>query len=86
VWGGGARGGTPSNHLGHRIERQKIKENEIQHGLRWSPINEFVHNNQPKQAAVTEGTTEGRRDEREARGSAILLFFGGGEVKQDVKN
>ena len=33
-----------------------------------------------KQAAATEVTVEGRRDEREAWGSAISLFFGGGEV------
>jgi len=33
-----------------------------------------------KQAATTEVTMEGRRDEREAWGSAISLFFGGGEV------
>ena len=30
-----------------------------------------------KQAAATKGTVEGRRDEREARRSAISLFFGG---------
>ena len=33
-----------------------------------------------KQAAAAEVTMEGRRDEREAWGSAISLFFGGGEV------
>ena len=33
-----------------------------------------------KQAAATEVTMEGRRDEREAWGSAISSFFGGGEV------
>ena len=33
-----------------------------------------------KQAAATEVTMEGRRDEREAWGSVIALFFGGGEV------
>ena len=33
-----------------------------------------------KQAAATEVTMEGRHDEREAWGSAISLFFGGGEV------
>ena len=32
-----------------------------------------------KQSAATEGTTEGKRNEREARGSAISLFFGGGK-------
>ena len=39
-------------------------------------MNLYTTTNQ-KQAALTEGTTEGRRDEREARGSAISLFFGG---------
>jgi len=33
-----------------------------------------------KQAATTEVTMEGRRDEREAWGSTISLFFGGGGV------
>jgi len=31
------------------------------------------------QSAATEGTTDGRRDEQEARGGAISLFFGGGK-------
>ncbi len=35
-----------------------------------------------KQAAATEGTMKGRRDEREARGSAISLFFGGGKYRR----
>ena len=35
-----------------------------------------------KQAAVTEVTMEGRRDDREVWGSTISLFFGGGEVKE----
>ena len=30
-----------------------------------------------KQAAATEGTMEGRHDEREAQGSTILLFLEG---------
>jgi len=34
-----------------------------------------------KQMAATEGTTEGRRDEQEAWGSTVLLFFGGGKSK-----
>ena len=41
-------------------------------------MNLYTTTNQ-KQAAATEGTTEGRRNEREARGSAILLFLEGGE-------
>ena len=77
--GGGARGGTPSNRLGRRIERQKINENEIQHGLTWPPINEFLHNNQPKTGSRDGEDYGGERDEREARWSAISLFFGGGK-------
>ena len=78
-WGGGARGGTPSNRLGRRIERQKINENEIQHGLTWPPINDFLHNNQPKTGSRDGEDYGGERDEREARWSAISLFFGGGK-------
>ena len=48
-------------------------------------MNLYTTTNQT-QVALTDGTTEGRRDEREVQGSAILLFFGGGEVKRDVKN
>ena len=35
-----------------------------------------------KQAAAIEGTTEGRRNEREAWGSAISLYFGGGKSNE----
>ena len=41
-------------------------------------MNLYTTTNQ-KQSAATEGTTDGRRDEREARGGAISLFFGGGK-------
>jgi len=41
-------------------------------------MNLYTTTNQ-KQSAATEGTTEGKRNEREARGSAISLFFGGGK-------
>ena len=34
-----------------------------------------------KQGAATEGTMEGRHDEREAQGSAIPLFFEGAKFK-----
>ncbi len=39
-----------------------------------------------KQSAAMEGTTEGRLDELEARGIAILLFFGGTKSNLNVKN
>ncbi len=39
-----------------------------------------------KQSATTEGTIEGRRDEREAWGIAMSLFFGGTKSNLKVKN
>ena len=83
--GGGARGGTPSNRLGRRIERQKINENEIQHGLTWPPINEFLHNNQPKT-----GSRDGEDYGGEARraggaGERDIIVFWRGEVELEVK-
>ena len=35
-----------------------------------------------KQASATEGTIEGRRDEREARGSVISLILEGAKSKE----
>ncbi len=35
------------------------------------------HNNQPKTAAATEGTMEGRRDEQEAQGKRNTIILGG---------
>ena len=63
--------------LGRRTEqknKQKLKYHEALNGHKTT--NENTTTNQ-KKAAAMEGTTEGRRDEREARGSAISLFFGG---------
>ena len=54
----------------------KMKYNTALHGHQ--SINFYTTTNR-KQAAATERTTEGRRDEREARWSAISLFFGGGK-------
>jgi hypothetical protein len=38
------------------------------------------------QSAAMEGTQDGRRNEREARGIAISLFFGGTQSNLKVKN
>jgi hypothetical protein len=38
-----------------------------------------------KQVSATEGTMEGRRDEREAWGSAISLLLGGGKYRRGKK-
>jgi hypothetical protein len=64
VWGGELSGKN----------KQKLKYHEALNGHKTT--NENTTTNQ-KKAAAMEGTTEGRRDEREARGSAISLFFGG---------
>ena len=55
---------------------KRIKQ-KIRRGLRWPPISQKLHNNQPKTAAATEGTMEGRRDEREARGKRNTIVLGG---------
>ncbi len=54
-------------------------------GLRWPPISKKTHNNQPKTAAAMEGTMEGMRDEREARGKHNTIFFGAGGLSLDNK-
>ena len=53
------------------------KNKKIRRGLKWPPISKNSHNNQPKTAAATEGTMEGRRDEREARGKRNTIVLGG---------
>ena len=54
--------------LGAMNKVTKEKNKKIRLGLRWPPISKKTHKNQPKTAAATEGTMEGRRNEREARG------------------
>ena len=54
----------------------KKQNNKIRRGLKWLPIKKNTTTNQ-KQAAAMEGTIEGRRDEREARGSEISSFLEG---------
>ncbi len=46
--GGGARGGTPSHRLGHRIEQQKRNKYKIHRGFKWLLVDDFKRNNQPK--------------------------------------
>ena len=79
--GQGARGGRPSHCLGRRIDRQKkynIKYTAALNGRR-SIISNATTNQ--KLVAATGGSMEGRFDEREARGSAISLNFGGAKSK-----
>ena len=58
----------------NKVTKEKKK---IRRGLRWPPISKISHNNQPKTAAAMEGTMEGRRDEREARGKRNTIVLGG---------
>ena len=51
------------------------RKKKIRRGLRWPPISQKLHNNQPKTAAATEGNMEGRRDEREARGNRNTIVL-----------
>ena len=72
-----AQGETPFQHLGRRIERQKINKHEIHHDLRQPSINNGSHNNQPK-TGVRDGGEYGE-DVRRSGGtgaSAIPLFWG----------
>ncbi len=63
--------------LGATNKVTKGKKQKIRRGLRWPPISKISHNNQPKTAATTEGTMEGRRDEREVRGERNTIVLGG---------
>ena len=61
-------GGAFCHHLAAANEATKYMQIKIRRGLRW-PQNDVKNTTtNQKQAAATEGTTEGRRDEREARG------------------
>ncbi len=60
----------------NKVTKEK-KNKKIRHGLRWLPISQKLHNNQPKTAAATEGTMEGRRNEREAQGKRNTIILGG---------
>ncbi len=62
-------------HLG--ATNKVTKEKKIRCGLRWPPISQKLHNNQPKTVAAMEGTMEGRHDEREARGKRNTVILGG---------
>ncbi len=71
--GGGCFGCVWGGELSSK-NKQKLKYDVALNSHKTT--NENTTTNQKKAAAI-EGTTEGRRDEREARGSAISLFFGG---------
>ena len=63
-------------HFGATNKVTKRVKQKICCGLRWPPISKKTHNNEPKTAALTEGTMEGRRDEREARGERNTIVLG----------
>jgi len=60
----------------------KKQKNKIRHGLDGCRSAKKHTTTNQKQAAATEGTMEGRRDEREAWGSAMSLFLEGGKYER----
>jgi hypothetical protein len=83
--GRGARGGRPSHRLGRRIDRQKkynINYTAALNGRRSMILNATTNQ---KLAAATEGSMEGRCDEREARGKRNSIVLGALDVEIEVK-
>ena len=79
--GQGAHGGTPSHHLGRRIDQQKIyniKFTAALNGHRLMVLNATANQ---KLAAVTEGSIEGRCDKREAWGKCNSIVLGALDVE-----
>ena len=79
--GRGARGGTPSYRVGRQIDQQKIyniKYTAALNGHRSMVLNATANQ---KLAAVTEGSMEGRCDEREARGKRNSIVLGALDIK-----
>jgi len=66
--------------LGAANKVTKKQNNKIRRGLDGCRLAKKHTTTNQKQAAAMEGTMERRHDKREAWGSAISLFFGGGEV------
>ena len=66
--GGGSAGGTPSNRLGWRMERQK--NNNQKYIVAFCGLHAMFFNTttNQKRAAAMEGSMEGRRDEQGAQG------------------
>ena len=83
--GRGARGGTPSHRLGWQIDRQKIfniNYTAALNGRRSTILNATTNQ---KLAAATEGSMEGRFDEREAQGKHNSIVLGALDVELKVK-
>ena len=79
--GGGAHRGTPSHRFGRQIDRQKtynIKYTAALNGRRSMIIDTTTNQ---KLAASTEGSMEGRYDEREAQGKHNSVVLGALVVK-----
>ena len=68
--------GTLSHCLGCRMERQKIEIKKYIVALDGRRLTIYYTTTNQKQAAATEGTMKGRRDEREARGKHDTIVFG----------
>ncbi len=80
------RAGQGSHRLGRRIEQRKINENEIHHSLRWTPVDDFQRNNQPKIGVCNTGEYGGEVQRAGGAGKCGVIVFGGGEVQREVEN
>ncbi len=79
--GRGARGGTPSHRLGRQFDRQKIFN--IKYTAGRSTILNATTNQ--KLVAATEGSMEGKLNEREAQGKRNSIVLGALDVELKVK-
>ena len=77
--------GTLSHCLGRRMERQKIEIKKYIVALDGRRLTIYYTTTNQKQAAATEGTMKGRRDEREARGKHDTIVFGRHYVEWRLK-
>ncbi len=64
---------------GHRpiVWGFELSDEKKHHGLKWPPVDDFKRNNQPKTSGpATEGSMEGRFDEREMWGKRNSIVLG----------
>ncbi len=77
--------GSLSHCLGCRMERQKIEIKKYSVALDGRRLRIYYTTTNQKQVAATEGTMQGRRDEREVRGKHDTIVFGRHYVEWRLK-
>jgi hypothetical protein len=64
---------------------EKTKIIKILRGLRWLPINQYTHNNQPKTGGRDGGDYGGEARRVGGARKCNIIIFGGAKVKVDDK-